>query len=76
VLLAERMEGNWLGLVLLIAVLAAVLAITLVVFMASERLDRLMGAQAQVVMGRLLGVLLAALSVQYVADGILMLARS
>jgi len=76
VLLAERMEGNWLGLVFLIAVLAAVLAITLIVFMASERLDRLMGAQAQVVMGRLLGVLLAALSVQYVADGILMLARS
>jgi multiple antibiotic resistance protein len=76
VLLAERMEGNWLGLVFLIAVLAAVLAITLAVFTASERLDRLMGAQAQVVMGRLLGVLLAALSVQYVADGILTLARS
>ena len=75
VLLAERMDGNWLGLVFLITVLAAVLAITLAVFMASERLNRLMGAQAQVVMGRLLGVLLAALSVQYVADGVMIISE-
>ncbi len=76
VLLAERMDGNWVGFAVLIAVIAAVLAITLIVFLASERLDRLMGAQAQVVMGLLLGVLLAALAVQYVADGILTLSRS
>jgi multiple antibiotic resistance protein len=76
VLLAERMDGNWLGFAFLIAVSAVVLAITLAVFLASERLDRLMGAQGQVVMGRLLGVLLAALAVQYVADGILTLAKT
>jgi multiple antibiotic resistance protein len=73
VLLAERMDGNVLGFALLIAVIAVVLAITLLVFLASERLDRLMGAQAQVVMGRLLGVLLAALAVQYVADGVMII---
>ena len=73
VLLAERMDGNVPGFVLLIAVIAVVLAITLLVFLGSERLDRLMGAQAQVVMGRLLGVLLAALAVQYVADGVMII---
>jgi multiple antibiotic resistance protein len=73
VLLAGRMDGNWLGLALLIVVMAAVLAIALAVFLASQQLNRMMGVQGQVVMGRLLGVLLAALSVQYVADGILAL---
>jgi len=71
VLLAGRMDGNWLGLGLLMVVTAAVLAIALAVFLASQQLNRIMGAQAQVVMGRLLGVLLAALAVQYVADGVL-----
>jgi len=75
VLLAERMNGNWLGFLFLIGSVAAVLAITLFVFLASEHLDRLLGHQAQVVMGRLLGVLLASLAVQYVADGILSLAK-
>ena len=75
VLLAGQMAGNWLGLALLIAVMTAVLVLTLLVFLASQILDRIMGAQAQVVMGRLLGVLLAALAVQYVADGVFALAR-
>jgi multiple antibiotic resistance protein len=76
ILLAGRMDGNWMGLALLLLVMVAVLAITLAVFLASQQIDRLMGTQAQVVMGRLLGVLLAALAVQYVADGVLALAKS
>jgi len=76
VLLAGRMDGNWLGIAFLIVVTATVLAIALAVFLASQQLNRIMGAQAQVVMGRLLGVLLAALAVQYVADGILTLAKA
>ena len=37
------------------------------------RLERLLGTQGEAILGRLLGVLLAALAVQYVADGIIAL---
>jgi multiple antibiotic resistance protein len=58
---------------LLIAIMALILAITFGVLLASEWLERLIGVQGEAVFGRLLGVLLAALAVQYVADGILSL---
>jgi multiple antibiotic resistance protein len=70
-LLAGRMDGNLVGLGLLIAVMALVLLAVLIVFLLAERLEWLLGVQGQLVLGRLLGVLLAALAVQYVADGIL-----
>jgi small neutral amino acid transporter SnatA (MarC family) len=40
-------------------------------FLLAERIERALGDTAQLVITRLLGVLLAALSVQFVADGIL-----
>jgi multiple antibiotic resistance protein len=73
VLLAGRMNGDWLGLTLLIVILAVILASCVVTFLLSSQLERLLSAQGQMVFGRLLGVLLAALAVQYVADGILAL---
>jgi multiple antibiotic resistance protein len=75
VLLAGRLDGNMPGLALLIAIMGIVIAASLAVFLASGRLGRLLGVQGQMVLGRLLGVLLAALAVQYVADGILALAQ-
>lgn len=74
VLLGGKMEGDWPALLLLMAVLALVLAIAFTVFVASHQLEKLMGVHGQLVAGRLLGVLLAALAVQYVADGVLALA--
>ena len=71
VLLAGRMNGNMLGLALLIGIMGIMMAASFAVFLASERLERLLGVQGEMVLGRLLGVLLAALAVQYVADGIL-----
>jgi multiple antibiotic resistance protein len=76
VLLAGRMNGDPVGLALLIGILALVLAACSLVFVLSSQLERLLGVQGQVVLGRLLGVLLAALSVQYVADGILALSHT
>jgi multiple antibiotic resistance protein len=73
VLLAGRMNGDWRGLTLLIVILAVILASCVLIFRLSSQLERLLGAQGQMVFGRLLGVLLAALAVQYVADGILAL---
>jgi multiple antibiotic resistance protein len=75
VLLAGRMNGDLVGLGLLIGIMGAVLASCATVFVLSSRIERLLGTQGQVVFGRLLGVLLAALSVQYVADGILALSH-
>jgi multiple antibiotic resistance protein len=76
VLLAGRMSGNVTGFALLIAIMALMLAVSYLVFFTSSYLEQLLGAQGQAVFGRLLGVLLAALAVQYVADGVLTLGKS
>jgi len=76
VLLAGRASGNPAGLAELIAAMAAMLGICYLIFMSSTYLERLLGDQGQAVFGRLLGVLLAALAVQYVADGILALGKN
>lgn len=59
----------------LAAATATILLVTLVAFLASGPIDRILGATGRLVLSRLLGILLAALSVQFVADGILELAR-
>ena len=57
-------------LALLLGVIALVLAICCMVFMLAGRIARLIGITGNVVLSRLLGVLLAALAVQYVIDGV------
>lgn len=76
VLLAGQMNGNVMGFVLLIAIMALMLVASYAVFLTSSYLERLLGTQGQAVFARLLGVMLAALAVQYVADGILALSKS
>lgn len=73
ILLAGQAGGNWLQLGLLLGVIAAMVIITLGVFAASRLLGKLLGVRGLAVTERLLGVLLAALAVQYVADGVLAL---
>jgi MarC family membrane protein len=70
VLLAGRTGGDPAAFAMLLAVIGAVLAICYVVFLAAERIGRALGTTGNVVLSRLLGVLLAALAVQYVIDGI------
>ena len=70
VLLAGRADGNLLLLGLLLAVVAAVAASCFVAFLLAVRIGRLLGVTGNIVLSRLLGVLLAALAVQYVVDGI------
>ncbi len=70
VLLAGRANGNLLLLAVLLAVVAAVAACCLATFLFATRLARLLGVTGNIVLSRLLGVLLAALAVQYVVDGI------
>jgi multiple antibiotic resistance protein len=69
-LLAGRGGGAPDRLVLLLGVIALVLAICFMVFTLAARIARLIGITGNVVLSRLLGVLLAALAVQYVIDGV------
>jgi len=70
VLLAGRANGDLLVLAELIGVIAVVLASCLAAFLAAGRIGKLLGVTGNVVLSRVLGVLLAALAVQYVIDGI------
>jgi len=53
-----------------IAALATILALTLVALLAAGPMMRLLGARIEAVITRILGVLLGALAVQFVIDGI------
>ena len=54
----------------MLAIAASVLAIVLVLFLAADLLERGLGKTGILVITRLLGMLLAALSVQFVLDGL------
>jgi multiple antibiotic resistance protein len=69
-LLAGQAGRNIVPLAILIGVVAAVCAICLAVFLIAGRIDRLLGITGNVVLSRLLGVLLAALAIQYIIDGV------
>jgi multiple antibiotic resistance protein len=70
VLLAGQASSHWLMVAVLIAVVLVVAASCLLTFLAAERISGLLGMTGNIVLSRLLGVLLAALAVQYVVDGI------
>jgi MarC family membrane protein len=69
-LLAGQASGKPISLAILIVVVVAVCVLCLGVFLLANRVDRLLGVTGNVVSSRLLGVLLAALAVQYVIDGV------
>jgi multiple antibiotic resistance protein len=70
VLLAGRSNGDLLRLGLLIGVIVAVVLVCVVAFLLADRISKLFGTTGNIVLSRLLGVLLAALAVQFVVDGV------
>lgn len=70
VLLAGQAVGRPVFIGMLIAVIAAVCALTAAVFYFATHIARFLGVTGNIVLSRLLGVLLAALAVQYVIDGV------
>jgi multiple antibiotic resistance protein len=70
VLLAGRADGNPTLIAILITVVALVAAACFLAFLFAERIGRAIGITGNIVLSRLLGVLLAALAVQYVVDGV------
>jgi multiple antibiotic resistance protein len=76
ILLAGRAEGRMEYLVSLYVVAALVMAACLVCFLMAERISRLMGITGRAVISRILGIILAALAVQFVIDGVTAISRS
>ncbi len=70
ILLADG-TSEVLGRAMLIGIIAVILAGVWLVFFLAERLDRYLGETGRIVLTRLLGLILAALAVQFVADGVL-----
>jgi multiple antibiotic resistance protein len=70
VLLAAQADARPLFLLALIAMIVVVIGLCLLVFLVASRVGPLLGITANVVLSRLLGLLLAALAVQFVIDGI------
>jgi multiple antibiotic resistance protein len=70
ILLPAEHPGDLGALVAIHLVMAAVLAVTWAVFLAAGLIERALGQTGIVVITRLLGILLAALAVQFVLDGL------
>ena len=70
ILLASRAPSAW-GTIMLLVIILLMVGACLAIFLAANRAERLLGDTGRVVVSRLLGLLLAALSVQFVADGIM-----
>ncbi len=69
ILLAANTEGQPWALAATVGALAAVMAITLFLLLASHQLNRMIGITAQRVLMRVFGILLAAIAVQAVFNG-------
>jgi multiple antibiotic resistance protein len=69
-LLAGQARTDPLLLAVLLGTVLLAMAACLVAFFVATRIDRLLGITGNVVLSRLLGVLLAALAVQFIMDGV------
>ena len=69
-LLAGRAGGDPIMLAILIAIIAVVAAVSAAAFLLAVPITRLLGTSGNVVLSRVLGIVLAALAVQFVLDGI------
>ena len=70
ILLMGQSGGGWVGTGMVLGLLALMILATYLFLLASPPLERMLGRTGTVVITRLLGMLLAALSVQFVIDGI------
>jgi multiple antibiotic resistance protein len=70
ILQVSRQDGSVAGLAAVAAALLAALAVTCAALVAASYLGRVMGPTLVLMLSRLLGLLLAALSVQFIIDGV------
>lgn len=72
VLLMGKAGSDMMAAAALLGVLAVVMGITLVLFLHANRLFMILGTTGSNVVSRILGIILAALAVQFVLDGVIM----
>jgi multiple antibiotic resistance protein len=70
ILLTGQAGGGWAGFAVVQGVMLAVIAATFVLFLLAAPLERALGRTGTLVVTRVLGMLLAALAVQFIIDGI------
>ncbi len=70
ILLVGQSGPGWAGTIAVIALMLAMVAVTYLFLLASPPIERMLGRTGTIVITRLLGMLLAALSVQFVIDGV------
>jgi multiple antibiotic resistance protein len=71
ILQASIAQKSYVDFAVLIAIIFAVLTSCLMVFLMSEKINNMLGTTGRVVLSRLLGVLLAAMAVQIIGDGVM-----
>jgi multiple antibiotic resistance protein len=76
ILLAGRANGDWTKLTALYTVAGIVMLACYLSFLAAERIAAALGITGRAVISRLLGIILAALAVQFVIDGVETLFRA
>jgi multiple antibiotic resistance protein len=70
ILMMASAAGDWQNQAAVIAALLVVMALTLFLLLAARELDRLIGVTAQKVIQRVFGILLAALAMQSIFNGV------
>ena len=70
ILLIGQGGGDWAATGVVIALMLAMMAVTFAFLLAAPPIERMLGRTGTIVITRLLGMLLAALSVQFVIDGV------
>ncbi len=70
ILLMAQVSGNWQKELSVVAAIFAVLAVTLLMLLTAGRIQRVLGVTGLNVITRVVGVLLAALAVQFIFNGI------
>ncbi len=70
VLLLASQSSNWIEMTSILFVVAAVLVLVLFTFAIAGRVEKLLGDNGRNILTRLLGVLLSALAIQFIADGV------
>lgn len=70
ILLMAGTEGDWIRQVIVIACLLAILLMTFLALLAATQIQKLLGVTGLHVISRVFGILLSALAVQFIFDGI------
>lgn len=70
ILLASKAQGDWTNFLGVIATIFLVVLITYVTFILASAITHMLGQMGRIVVTRLLGLLLGALAVQFIADGV------